>query len=41
MPLPRRGGSARMVGGALVVAGGYVADDSRFSDREGHELTFC
>lgn len=39
-PSPRKGHSARMLGGAVVVSGGYDDRGSRYNDKDGYELTF-
>ena len=40
-PLPRRGHSARLVCGRLVVSGGYDSEGKRIDDRAVYELCFC
>ncbi len=40
-PAPRRGHSARVVDGRLVLNGGYDERGDRLSDRVSHQLAFC
>jgi len=40
-PIPRKGHSSRLVGGELLISGGFNEAGDRLSDRICHRLSFC
>ena len=40
-PVPRKGHSTKLVGGAVLISGGYDETGGRHDDKKGHELLLC
>ena len=40
-PAPRKGHSTKLVGGAMLISGGYDETGGRHDDKKGHELLLC